>query len=165
MTNTAYPYQVYICGFTGSISFSVDFYYRNVLLKQTLVTVNLCAGYGCCDKTKALVRDIENQCWKPDMTDKEKMKAFAEYIKSHYTLRQLKCADGALYTAFAARDLGLNSLLLYPEENGHPELVTYNLFYDTTIPGGHCACLVEYDDCVMRYDVQGGAYVISVYSD
>ena len=165
LTNTAYPYQVYICGFSGTAYFSVDFYYRDVLLKRTSVSVNLSAGHGCCDNTKSVVREIESSCWKPDMSNKEKMKAFAEYIKSHYTLRQLKCVDGALYTAFAAQDLGLSSMLLYPEENGHPDLVTYNLFYDTTIPGGHCACLVEYDDGVMRYDVQGGAYVISVYSD
>ena len=97
------------------------------------------------------------------MSDKEKMEAFAEHIKSHYTLRQLKCVDGAVYTAFAARDLGLNAMLFYPEENGHPDLMTYNLYFDTTIPGGHCACLVEYDDCTMRYDVQGGAYVIRDY--
>ena len=163
LTNTAYPYQVNIRAFSGSTSFSVDFYYRNVLLKRTFVTVNLSAGYGNCDDTKALVREIENECWKPDMTDEEKINAFAAYIKSHYTLRQLKCVDGALYTALAARDLGLSSMLLYPKENGHPDLLTYNLYYDTTIPGGHCACLVEYGDCTMRYDVQGGACVIQPY--
>ena len=97
------------------------------------------------------------------MTDKEKLKAFAAYIRSHYTLRQMICVVGALYTAFAARDLGLSSMLLYPEENDHPYLVTYNLYTNTVNPGGHCACLVEYDDCVMRYDVQGGAYVIRDY--
>ena len=163
LTNTAYPYQVNICAFSGSSSFSVDFYYRNVLLKRTFVTVNLSAGHGYCDEIKALVREIENECWKHDMTDKEKINTFAEYIKSHYTLRQLKCVDGALYTAFAARDLGLSSMLLYPKENGHPDLMTYNLYFDTTIPGGHCACLVVYGDCTMCYDVQGGACVISNY--
>ena len=165
LTNTAYPYQVYICGFSGSsCSFSVDLYYRNVLLKQCKVTVDLSEGYGCCDDTKALVRKIGSECWESDMSDKEKMEAFAEHIKSHYTLRQLKCVDGAVYTAFAARDLGLNAMLFYPEENGHPDLMTYNLYFDTTIPGGHCACLVEYEDGILRYDVQGGAYVISEYN-
>ena len=164
LTNTAYPYQVYICAFSGSrCSFSVDFYCRNVLLKQCKETVDLSEGHGCCDDTKAIVCKIESTCWEPDMSGKEKIKAFAEYIKSHYTLRQLKCVDGALYTAFAARDIGLNSMLLYPKENGHPDLMTYNLYYDTTVPGGHCACLIEYDDCTMRYDVQGGACVISVF--
>ena len=76
----------------------------------------------------------------------------------------MKCTDGALYTAFAARDLGLDSLLYYPKENNHPDLVTYNLYYNTTVPGGHCACLVKYEDRTMRYDVQGGVYVISEYS-
>ena len=164
LTNTTYPYQVFICGFSGSrSSFSVAFYYRNVLLKQCKVTVDLSVGFGNSDETKALVREIESACWDPYMSDKEKMKAFAEYIKSYYTLRQLKCVDGAVYTAFAARDLGLDAMLFYPEENGHPDLMTYNLYFDTTIPGGHCACLVEYDDCTMRYDVQGGAYVIRDY--
>nr|WP_316625212.1 dockerin type I repeat-containing protein [uncultured Ruminococcus sp.] len=165
LTNTAYPYQVFICGFSGtSCSFSVDFYYRNVLLKQCKVTVDLSVGSGNSDETKALVREIENACWEPDMSDKEKMKAFAEHIKSHYTLRQLKCVDGAIYTAFAARYLGLDAMLFYPEENGHPDLMTYNLYFDTTIPGGHCACLVEYEDGILRYDVQGGACVISSYN-
>ena len=164
LTNTAYPYQVFISGFSGnSCSFSVDYYYRNVLLKQCKITVDLSEGYGNGDDTKALVRKIGSECWESDMSDKEKMEAFAEHIKSHYTLRQLKCVDGAVYTAFAARDLGLNAMLFYPEENGHPDLMTYNLYFDTTIPGGHCACLVEYDDCTMRYDVQGGAYVIRDY--
>ena len=165
LTNTAYPYQVYICAFSGSISFSVDFYYRDVLLKRTSVSVNLSEGYGYCEDVKTVVREIESACWKLDMSDKEKMKTFTEYIKSHYALRQLKCVDGALYTAFAARDLGLSSMLLYPEENGHPNLATYNLYYNTTVPGGHCACLIEYDDCTMRYDVQGGACVVSEYID
>ena len=164
LTNTAYPYQVFISGFSGSrFSFSVDFYYRNVLLKQCKVTVDLSVESGNSDETKALVRKIGSECWESDMSDKEKMEAFAEHIKSHYTLRQLKCVDGAVYTAFAARDLGLNAMLFYPEENVHPDLMTYNLYYDTTVPGGHCACLVEYDDGILRYDVQGGAYVIRDY--
>lgn len=165
LTNTAYPYQVFISGFSGSrFSFSVDFYYRNVLLKQCNVTVDLSKGNGNSDEIKALVREIESECWESDMSDKEKIKAFAEHIKSHYTLRQLKCVDGAVYTAFAARDLGLNAMLFYPEENGHPDLMTYNLYFNSTIPGGHCACLVEYEDGILRYDVQGGAYVISEYN-
>ena len=166
LTNTAYPYQVFICGFSDTnYSFSVDFYYRNVLLKRCEVTLNLNTGFGNSDETKALVREIESACWKPYMSDKEKLKAFAEYIKTHYTLRQIKCTDGALYTAFAARDLGLDTMLFYPEENDHPDLITYNLYFSTTVPGGHCACLIEYDnDCTMRYDVQGGVYVISAYN-
>lgn len=165
LTKTAYPYQVLICGFSNSnCSFSVGFYYRDVLLKQTIVTINLSEGFGYCDTVKTAVRKIESACWKPGMTDKEKLRAFAEYIKSHYTLLQMKCTDGALYTAFAARDLGLDSMLIYPEENDLPDLVTYNLYYNTTVPGGHCACLVEYGSCTMRYDVQGEAYVISEYN-
>ena len=163
-TNGVYPYQISITGLSGrTASFSVDFYYREVLLKSTSVTVDLSNGYGYSDKTKATVQKIESKCWTPDMTDEEKLKAFAEYIKSHYTLRQLKCVDGALYTAHAARDLGLDAMLIYPEENGHPDLITYNLYFNTTVPGGHCACLVEYDDCTMRYDVQGQACVIRPY--
>lgn len=163
-TNGVYPYQVSITGLSGgTASFSFDFYYRDTLLKSTSITVNLSKGYGYADETKEIVREIESKCWTRDMTNREKMKAFAEYIKSHYTLRQLKCVDGALYTALAARDLGLDAMLIYPKENGHPDLITYNLYYNTTVPGGHCACLVEYDDCTMRYDVQGQACVIQPY--
>ena len=168
-TNTAYPYQVSITGLIGgSCSFSVDFYYRDILLTRTDVTVNLSEGYGYADETKAIVRKIERACWDSDMTDKEKMKAVVNYIRNHFTYKQLKCTGGALYTALAARDLGLDSMLLYPggEEN-QPcprHLITYNLYFNTTVPGGHCACLVVYDsDCVMRYDVQGGACVIRDY--
>ena len=67
-------------------------------------------------------------------------------------------------TALATRDLGLDSMLLYPggEENQPcpKHLITYNLYTGVYVPGGHCACLVEYDDCTMRYDVQGQACVI-----
>lgn len=167
-TNTYYPYQVSVIGLSGgSVSFSVDFYYRDVLLKRVPVTVNLSEGYRYADETKAIVSRIESKCWNDEMTDKEKMKAFALYIKTNYQYSQMKCVEGALYTAFAARDLGLDSMLLYPggEEN-QPcprHLITYNLYTDVYVPGGHCACLVEYDDCTMRYDVQGQACVIQPY--
>lgn len=46
-TNGVYPYQVSITGLSGgNVSFSVDFYYRDVLLKSTSVTVDLSEGYG-----------------------------------------------------------------------------------------------------------------------
>ena len=164
-TNTAYPYQVYIAGLSGGrVSFSVDFYYRSVLLKSTSVTVDLSEGYGYADGTKATAREIESKSWTPDMTDKEKIKAFAIYIKTHYKYSQMKCVEGAVMTALATRDLGLDSMLLYPggEENQPcpKHLITYNLYTGVYVPGGHCACLVEYDDCTMRYDVQGQACVI-----
>lgn len=166
-TNTVYPYQVSITGLSGTASFSVDFYYRDVLLKSTSVTVNLSEGYGKCDEVKSVVRVIESECWTPEMTDKEKMKAFAVYIKTNYKYSQMKCVEGAVMTALAARDLSFDSMLLYPggEEN-QPcprHLITYNLYTNAYIPGGHCACLVEYDDCTIRYDVQGGACVIKPY--
>ena len=58
LTNTAYPYQVNIRAFSGSASFSVDFYYRNVLLKQCRVTVAISEGRVYCDDIKALFRKI-----------------------------------------------------------------------------------------------------------
>ena len=167
-TNGVYPYQVSITGLSGgTASFSIDFYYRDVLLKRTSVTVDLSVGYGYADETKAIVREIESKCWTRDMTDREKMKAFAVYIKTHYKYSQIKCVEGAVMTALAARDLGLNSMPLYPggEEN-QPcprHLITYNLYTGVYVPGGHCACLVKYDDCTMRYDVQGQACVIRAY--
>ena len=78
------------------------------------------------------------------------------------------CVTGAEYVAFAARDLGLTSMLLYPggEEN-QPcgrHIVTYNIYYNTAVPGGHCACLVYYPDgSVFRFDVQGGSCWIREY--
>lgn len=167
-TNGVYPYQVSITGLSGgTASFSVDFYYRDTLLKSTSITVNLSKGYGYADGTKATAREIESKSWTPDMTDKEKIKAFAMYIKTHYKYSQMKCVEGAVMTALATRDLGLDSMLLYPggEENQPcpKHLITYNLYTGVYVPGGHCACLVEYDDCTMRYDVQGGACVIRDY--
>lgn len=167
-TNDVYPYQVSVTGLSGGrVSFSVDFYYRSVLLKSTSVTVNLSEGYGYADETRSIVREIESKCWTPDMTDRDKINAFAVYIKTHYKYSQMKCVEGAVLTAFAARDLGLDSMLLYPggEEN-QPcprHLITYNLYTGVYVPGGHCACLVEYNDCTMRYDVQGQACVIRDY--
>ena len=167
-TNTAYPYQVSITALSGgSCSFSVVFFYRDVLLKSTSVTVDLSEGYGYADEAKATVREIESACWDADMTNREKMKAFAMYIKTRYKYSQMKCVEGAVMTALAARDLGLDSMLLYPggEEN-QPcprHLISYNLYTGVYVPGGHCACLVEYDDCMMRYDVQGQACVIRDY--
>ena len=167
-TNSVYPYQVSITGLSGgTASFSVCLFYQDVLLKNTAVTVDLSDGYGYADETKATARKIESECWYSDMTDREKMKAFAVYIKTNYKYSQMKCVEGAVMTALAARDLGLDSMLLYPggEEN-QPcprHLITYNLYTSIYVPGGHCACLVEYDDCTMRYDVQGGACVIQPY--
>ena len=101
------------------------------------------------------------------MTDREKMKAFAEYIRAHYTYDRIMCVEGAVLTAFAVRDLGLGSMLLYPggEATQHCDrhIFTYNLYANTAVPGGHCACLVEYDDCTMRYDVQGELCIIKEY--
>ena len=167
-TNGVYPYQVSITGLSGgTASFSVGFYYRSVLLKSTSVTVNLSEGYGYADGAKATVREIESKCWTPDMTDKEKMKAFAMYIKTHYKYSQMKCVEGAVMTALAARDLGFDSMLLYPGgEKNQPcprHLITYNLYTGIYVPGGHCACLIAYSDCTMRYDVQGQACVIRPY--
>ena len=167
-TNGVYPYQVSITGLSGgTASFSVDFYYRDTLLKSTSIKVNLSKGYGYADETKEIVREIESKCWTRDMTNREKMKAFAVYIKTNYKYSQMKCVEGAVMTSLAARDLGLDSMLLYPggEENQPcpKHLITYNLYTGVYVPGGHCACLVEYDDCTMRYDVQGGACVIQPY--
>ena len=103
------------------------------------------------------------------MTDKEKLKAFSKYIEANYSYSQVMCVDGAVYVAFAARDLGLTSMLMYPggEENPSRDhnTVTYNIYYDTVKPGGHCACLVYYPDgSTLRYDVEGGSQWIRVYN-
>ena len=102
------------------------------------------------------------------MTQQEKLKAFAQYVAKNYSYKQVYCNIGADYVAFVARDLGLTSMLLYP--GGEPNqtcerhLVTYNIFTSIMVPGGHCACLVEYPDgSTLRYDVQGGTYKIKNY--
>lgn len=104
------------------------------------------------------------------MTDKEKLKAFSEYIVANYSYSKVMCVDGALMVAFAARNLGLTSMLMYPGGKENPErdhdIVTYNLYYDTIKPGGHCACLVAYpDSSILRYDVQGGSQWIREYKN
>ena len=166
--NLKYPYQITVyCFNQAHHSFPIDIYYKGQLIRSTTVSVNTASGPDEIERTRAKVREIESKCWTSSMTDKEKLQAFAQYIKSNYSYAQIMCVDGAVYTAWAARDLGLNSMLLYPggERNQQCErhIVTYNLYQSTAVPGGHCACLVEYDDGVMRYDVQGGTCIIQPY--
>ena len=104
------------------------------------------------------------------MTKQEKLEAFAQYVANNYNYSQVYCNIGADYIAFAARDLGLTSMLLYP--GGEPNqtcerhLVTYNIFTNIMVPGGHCACLVEFPDgSTLRYDVQGGSSQIRDYAE
>ena len=161
-----YQFTVYCFGEAHS-SFPIDFYYKDQLIRRTMVNVNTSSGPDKIEATKAAVNEIESKCWTPTMTDKEKMEAFGQYIKSNYSYSQIMCVTGAVYTAWAARDLGLTSMLLYPggELNQQCErhIVTYNIYQSTSVPGGHCACLIEYEDGLVRYDVQGGACVIQPY--
>lgn len=126
------------------------------------MTVDLQQNTETIKNTLTEVRKIEKACWTSDMTDKEKLRAFAEYIGYNYSYLQADCVTGAVYTALAARDSGLTSMLLYPggesNQNCGYHIVTYNLYTNTAVPGGHCACLVYYPDhSVLRYDVQGGS--------
>ena len=163
------PFRVSIYGLKAdSFSFPVEFFYRGVLLKKCEVKVALTENHQSIEETINEVRFIEKQCWTSNMTQQEKLKAFAQYVAKNYSYKQVYCNIGADYVAFAARDLGLTSMLLYP--GGEPNqtcerhLVTYNMFTSIMVPGGHCACLVEYpDDSTLRYDVQGGTYKIKNY--
>ena len=163
------PFRVSIYGLKAdSFSFPVEFFYRGVLLKKCEVTVALTENHQSIEKTINEVHSIEKQCWTSNMTQHEKMKAFAQYVANNYSYKQVYCNIGADYVAFAARDLGLTSMLLYP--GGEPNqtcerhLVTYNIYKSIMVPGGHCACLVEYPDgSTLRYDVQGGTYKIKNY--
>ena len=164
----ALPYQYTICCFSEAhCSFPIDFYYKDQLIKSTTININTSSGSDKIESTRAKVKEIESKRWTDSMTDKEKMQAFAQYIKSNYSYSQIMCVTGAVYTAWAARDLGLSSMLLYPggEPNQDCErhIVTYNIYQSTAVPGGHCACLVGYDDGWMRYDVQGGSSIIKPY--
>ena len=163
-----YPYQTTIsaiCEAHGS--FPIELYYKGEMIRRITVTVDVSRAPSDIDNTINTVEAVEKACWTSSMTNREKMKAFAEYVRDNYTYNQIMCVDGAVLTAFAARDLGLESMLLYPggEPTQHCDrhIVTYNLYHSTVVPGGHCACLVVYGDCTMRYDVQGGRCFIREY--
>ena len=144
-----------------SFTFPIDFFYKDVLLKRCMVTVSLQENYSKIKNKLAEVRKIEQACWNDSMTNEEKLKALSKYIVDNYSYSKVKCVTGAEYVAFAARDLGLTSMLFYPVED--KDVVTYNLYFNTAVPGGHCACLVEFDHHTVRYDVQGGNYQIKEY--
>lgn len=165
----AYPFRATVWGLKcQKYSFPIDFYYKGCLIKRCNVTIDLSSNHNSIEKKLTEVRKIENQCWTQNMSDQEKLKAFSQYVANHYSYTQVMCVTGAEYVAFAARDLGLTSMLLYPggEEN-QPcgrHIVTYNIYYNTAVPGGHCACLVYYPDgSVFRFDVQGGSCWIREY--
>ena len=163
------PFRVSIYGLKAdSCSFPVEFFYKGILLKKCEVTVALTENHQSIEKTINEVHFIEKKCWTSNMTQQEKLKAFAQYVAKNYSYKQIYCNIGADYVAYAARELGLTSMLLYP--GGEPNqtcernLITYNIFTSIMVPGGHCACLVEYpDDSTLRYDVQGGTYKIKNY--
>lgn len=167
----AYPFRAEICALKNEgCSFPVDFYYKGILIKRCNISISLEEDKPSIASVKSEVRKIEEACWSDDMSEKEKLKAFSNYVADHYTYAQVMCVTGAEYVAFAARDLGLTSMLLYPggEENQHcgRHLITYNIYQSTGVPGGHCAALVQYDDgSVIRYDVQGYSSWIRVYDD
>ena len=163
------PFRVRVYGLKADYySFPIEFFYKGILLKKCEVTVALTENHQSIEKTINEVHFIEKKCWTSNMTQQEKLKAFAQYVAKNYSYTQVYCNIGADYVAFAARELGLTSMLLYP--GGEPNqtcerhLVTYNIYTNIMVPGGHCACLVEYSDgSTLRYDVQGGTYKIKNY--
>ncbi len=165
-----YPFRANVCGLKcEKTSFPIEFYYKGKLIKRCMVTIDLKVNKTNIENTLTEVRKIEKACWTENMTEKDKLKAFSKYIEVNYSYSQVMCVDGAVYVAFAARDLGLTSMLMYPggEENPSRDhnIMTYNIYYDTVKPGGHCACLVYYPDgSTLRYDVQGGSQWIRVYN-
>ena len=165
-----YPFRANVWGLKcEKCSFPIDFFYKGKLIKRCMVMIDLRTNKTNIESTLTEVRKIEKACWTDSMTDKEKLKAFSEYIEANYSYSKVMCVDGAVYVAFAARDLGLTSMLMYPGGKENPErdhdIVTYNLYYDTIKPGGHCACLVAYpDSSILRYDVQGGSQWIREYT-
>ena len=163
-----YPYQTTVYCLEGAKeSFPIDFYYKGVLLKRVTVSINTTSGPANIEADREFVRNVESKCWNSSMSDKEKMKAFGNYIADNYPYTRVMCVTGAVYTAYAARDLGLSSMLLYPggepNQNCGRHIITYNIHASTAVPGGHCACLIEYEDGLVRYDVQGGLCWIRDY--
>lgn len=109
------PFRAKIYGLKAdSYSFSVEFFYKGVLLKKCEVTISLTENHQSIEGTINEVRSIEKQCWTSNMTQQDKLKAFAQYVAKNYSYKQVYCNIGADYVAFAARDLGLTSMLLYP---------------------------------------------------
>lgn len=167
----AYPFRAEICDLKNEgCSFPIDFYYKGVLIKRCNILISLEEDKPSIASIKSEVRKIEAACWTNEMSDKEKLKAFSNYVADHYTYDQVMCVTGAEYVVFAARDLGLTSMLLYPggEENQHcgRHLITHNIYQSTGVPGGHCAALVQYKDgSVFRYDAQGYSSWIRGYDD
>lgn len=165
------PFRVKIYGLKASkYTFPVEFFYKGVSIKRCEVTVSLPENTRSIENTINTVLSIENQCWTPKMTLQEKLQVFSKYVAEHYSYAQVYCNIGADYVALAARDLGLESMLLYPGGEQNPScdrpVVTYNIYMNYLEPGGHCACLVEYPDgLILRYDVQGGNYWIRQYNN
>ena len=163
-----FPFQTSISAISEAHgSFPIELYYKGALIRRVNVKVDVSHSPTYTENNISIVKSVEKACWTSSMTGREKMKAFAEYVRDHFTYDQIMCVDGAVLTAFAARDLGLESMLLYPggEPTQHCDrhIVTYNLYHGTIVPGGHCASLVVYDDCTERYDVQGGQCLIREY--
>lgn len=161
------PFRVKIYGMKAdSFTFPIEFFYKGVSVKRCKVTVNLSENHPSIESTINEVRNIEKKCWTTEMSDQDKLKAFSQYVAKNYSYSQVYCNIGADYVAFAAQDLGLTSMLLYP--GGEPNqtcgrhLFTYNIFTNIVVPGGHCACIVDFkDSSTLRYDVQGGSYQIA----
>ena len=167
----AYPYRASVLGFKcEKCTFPLDFYYKGVLIKRCMVTIDLSENREDIEGTIDFVHRLEAELWTDSMTDAEKLQALAKHIKSNYQYAQVNCVDGAVFMAFAARDLGLSSMLLYPGgEATQPcprHYITYNIYAAQASPGGHCACLIVHKDgTVMRYDVQGGTQKVRLYDD
>ena len=140
-----FPFQTTIqCIGEAHGCFPIELYYKGELICRVNVNVDVDRAPDDIEKILSVVRSAEKACWTSSMTDREKMKAFAEYIRDHYTYDRIMCVEGAVLTC-------------------DRHIFTYNLYANTAVPGGHCACLVEYDDCTMRYDVQGELCIIKEY--
>jgi hypothetical protein len=167
----AYPYRARVCGFAcEKFSFPLDFYYKGQLIKRCNVIISVDENHPDVAGAIRFNEKAKAACWTDEMDDKEKLQALAKYIKSKYKYAEVNCVAGAVFIAFAARELGLNSMLLYPGgESNQPcprHYITYNIYFSQATPGGHCACLVIHKDgTIMRYDVQGGAQKVKEYDD
>lgn len=157
-------------------SFPIDIYYKDTLIKRINVTIDRSEHLENDpifndsprikqDVVNAEVRDFEKQCWKSEMNDKEKLDALAYYIMDNFTYAEFVCIDGAQDIAIAARDLGLESYLLYPGGEPHTAhdryLYTYDLYGAVAQPSGHVAAVVKFKDgSLFRYDVDGDHCII-----
>lgn len=176
-----YEYQFSVDGYPNvKGSFPIDIYYKDILINRINVKINRSEHLEndpyftdtpliSMDRDIAANRELRTHCWKADMTDREKLDTLAKYVMDKYEYAEYVCIDGAQDIAIAARELVLESYLLYPggETNTlhNRYIYTYDIYNSIAQPAGHVAAIVKFKDgSLIRYDVDGDhCYIRNFY--